>query len=73
MIDMEFIYADLLSPSQLLEGDFIKLDDEIVQIDTISDDSTGDVYFVKFTNDFGEHDIAELNYDDKIELFVIEE
>ena len=32
IMNMKFVYADLLTPSQLMEGDLINIDDEIVEV-----------------------------------------
>jgi len=68
---MDFILADQLTPDQLLEGDYIKVDGEIVYVESITDDATGDTYYVTVTNDFSESDIIEFNYNTKIELYAL--
>jgi len=68
---MDFILADQLTPDQLLEGDYIKVDDEIVYVESITDDATGDTYYVTVTDDFSESDVIEFNYNTKIELYVL--
>ena len=67
---MELIYADLLTPDQLMEEDLIKVDGEIVTVVGIESDSTGDIYYVAYEDDFGDKDVIEFNYNDKVELYV---
>jgi hypothetical protein len=71
MLNMDFILADQLTPDQLLEGDYIKVDGEIVYVESITDDATGDTYYVTVTDDFSESDVIEFNYNTKIELYVL--
>ena len=51
---MELVYADLLSPNQLMEGDLIKIDGDIVEVVSIEDDPTGDNYTITHRNEYGE-------------------
>lgn len=71
ILNMDFILADQLTPDQLLEGDYIKVDGEIVYVESITDDSTGDTYYVTVTDDFSESNIIEFNYNTKIELYAL--
>jgi hypothetical protein len=71
MLNMDFILADQLTPDQLLEGDYIKVNGEIVYVESITDDATGDTYYVTVTDDFSESDVIEFNYNTKIELYVL--
>lgn len=71
MKTMNFILADQLTPDQLLEGDYIKVNDEIVYVESIADDATGDNYYVTITNDFSESEVIEFNFETKIELYVL--
>jgi hypothetical protein len=70
---MELIYADLLTPDQLMEEDLIKVDGDIVTVVGIESDSTGDIYYVGYEDDFGDKDVIEFNYNDKVELYVFRE
>jgi hypothetical protein len=70
---MELIYADLLTPDQLMEEDLIKVDGEIVTVVDIESNSTGDIYYVGYEDDFGDKDVVEFNYDQKVELYVFRE
>ena len=71
MLDMEFIIADQLTPDQLLEGDYIGVNGEVVYVEAIEDDATGDTYYVTITNDFSESEVIEYNYQDKITLYAL--
>jgi hypothetical protein len=71
MLDMEFIVADQLTPAQLMEGDYISVNNEIVYVESVTDDATGDTYYVTVTNDFSEDEVIEYNYQDKITLYAL--
>ena len=73
MIDMELVYADLLTPSQLLDGDLIKIDTDIVEVISVKDDSSGDNYTITYRNDFGEQDEYLCNYEEMFNLYVFVE
>jgi len=68
---MDFILADQLTPSQLLEGDYILVNDEIVYVESVTDDATGDNYYVTITNDFSESEVIEFHFETKINLYVL--
>ena len=68
---MDFILADQLTPSQLLEGDYILVNDEIVYVESVTDDATGDNYYVTITNDFSESEVVEFHFETKINLYVL--
>ena len=70
---MELIYADLLTPDQLMEEDLIKVDGDIVKVIGMESDATGDIYYVAYEDDFGDKDVIEFNYNDKVELYVFRE
>jgi hypothetical protein len=70
MIDMKFIYADLLMPNQLMEGDLIDIDGEIVEVISVDDDATGDNYSITYKNEFDEQDVKMCNYEDMFKLYV---
>ena len=67
---MKLSYADLLSPSQLMEGDLINVDNEVVEIISIDEDALGDNYTITYRNDYDERDEKVYNYEDKINLYV---
>lgn len=73
MISMELLNAGKFKVSELMEDDLIAIDGEIVTILSIEQDATGDNYFVKHVNDFGEEDIAEFNFENSVDLFVFAE
>ena len=67
---MKFVYADLLTPSQLMEGDLINIDDEIVEVISVVDDARGDNYTITHRNDFGEENETVCTYEDMFKLYV---
>ena len=70
MIDMELIKADTLSADALEVGDLIGIEDEILEIISIEDDSTGDNYTIEVINDYGEKELLQLYFDDEVDLYV---
>ena len=69
MISMELIHADNLTPDQLMLGDLIKIDNDIVEVIVIESDSTGDNYDIQIENEFGEKTITQFAYTDLISLY----
>jgi len=70
MIAMELIHADNLEPNQLMLGDLIRIDNDIVEVIFIECDSTGDNYDIQTENEFGEKEITQYAYTDLIPLYV---
>lgn len=70
MNNMELVYADLLTPSQLMVGDLIKIDDELVEVISIEDDATGDNYSITYLTEYGDEDVHQCNYEAMFKLFV---
>jgi hypothetical protein len=70
MKTMELVYADLLTPSQLMEGDLVDIEGVIVDVVSIEDDATGDNYTITYRNDYGEEDVFECNYEHVFKLYV---
>ena len=70
---MKLSYADLLSPNQLMEGDLINVDNDIVSVVSIVEDSAGDNYTITYRNDFDEEDEKTYHYEEKINLYVFVE
>ena len=66
---MELIHADNLTPDQLMLGDLIKINNDIVEIIFIESDSTGDNYDIQTENEFGEKEITQYSYIDLIPLY----
>ena len=66
-------YADLLSPNQLMEGDLINVDNDIVSVVSIVEDSAGDNYTITYRNDFDEEEEKTYHYEEKINLYVFVE
>ena len=70
MVSMELIHADDLTPGQLMLGDLIKVEDDIVEVIFIESDSTGDNYDIQTENEFGEKEVTQYSYTDTIPLYV---
>ncbi len=70
MLSMELLHADNLTPDQLMLGDLIKIDDDIVEVIFIESDSTGDNYDIQTENEFGERTFTQFAYTDLIPLYV---
>jgi hypothetical protein len=70
MISMELIHADNLTPDQVMLGDLIKVDEDIVEVIFIESDSTGDNYDIQTENEFGEREVVQYAYTDLIPLYV---
>ena len=66
--DMELKFADNLKPSQLMEGDLIKVDNEYVTIETITENEHG--FNIYTRNDFNEEGHIYLFDDETIEWYV---
>ena len=73
MNSMELIFADLLMPNQLMIGDLVEINDEVVEVISIEDDSTGDNYSITHINDYGDEDVFTCNYETVFKLFVYKE
>jgi hypothetical protein len=67
---MELLHADNLQPDQVMLGDLIKVNDDIVEVIFIQSDSTGDIYTLQIENEFGEKEFVEYAYTDLIPLYV---
>ena len=70
---MELVYADLLTPAQLMEDDLVEIEGVIVDVVSITDDATGDNYTITYRNEFGEEDVFECNYEHVFKLYVFVE
>ena len=70
MKSMELVYADLLTPGQLMEGDLINIDNDVVEVVSIADDATGDNYTITYKNDYGDVEEHLCNYEDMFKLYV---
>ena len=69
MLVMDYSYVDNLSADQLLEGDLIEIDNEVVQI--ISLTSAGNEIVITYENEFGEKDSQEFSDESIFKLFVM--
>jgi len=67
---MELIKADVLTADALEIGDLISFDDEVVEVISIDVDSTGDIYSIEVSNDFGEKEIVDFNFDEEVDWYV---
>jgi hypothetical protein len=70
MIAMDLIHADDLTPDQLMVGDLIRIENDIVEVVSIYTDGTGDNYEVETQNEFGEKEIVEFIYTTTIPFYV---
>ena len=70
MENMKFVYADLLTPAQLMEGDLINIENDIVEVLSVIDDATGDTYTITHRNDFGEEEETLCTFEDMFKLYV---
>ena len=70
METMELIHADNLEPNQIMLGDLIRIDNDIVEVIFIESDSTGDNYDIQTENEFGEREFIQYSYTDTIPLYV---
>jgi len=68
---MELIKADTLLVYSLEVGDLINHENEIVEIIDISQDQTGDNYYLTLINDFGEETVASYSYDSFVDFYVM--
>ena len=73
MKNMELIYVDLLTPNQLMEGDLVEIEGEIVNVISVEDDATGDNYTVAYRNDYDEKNEFNCNYEHMFRLYVFVE
>ena len=73
MKNMKLSYADLLAPNQLMEGDLINVNNEVVEVISVDEDASGDNYTVTYSNDYDEKEEKVYNYEDKINLYVFVE
>jgi len=67
---MELIKADVLTADALEIGDLISFDDDIVEVISIDVDSTGDIYSVQVSNDFGETTTVDFDFDEEVDWYV---
>jgi hypothetical protein len=70
MKPMELIFADRLTPGQLMLNDLIGVEDDVVEVIGVNDTNNGDDYQIEFIDEFGEKDIVNLKHDDLVSLYV---
>ena len=68
--NMELVKADILKPGQLMAGDLIGIDVDIVEVLDIVDHENGSDFYVDYQNEFGEVDRVFADYDQTFELYV---
>ena len=69
MMAMDYAYVDNLSADQLLEGDLIEINDEIVKVISIA--FTKDGFLLNVENDFNEKEEIEVSDEASFKLFVM--
>ena len=73
MTDMELNWADKLTPGSLMIGDFIKYDDEFVEVISLTSDAIGDNYLIEYKDPFGDRGEFTIAYDNYIDLYAYTE
>ena len=68
--NMELVWADKLTPGSLMVDDLIKVDGELIEIISIDSDATGDIYFVEYTDVYGERGEVAIPHDLYVDLYV---
>lgn len=68
IIDMQLIHADTLYVDQLMPGDIVKIEDDLLTV--VNLETTEDGYSVTTINEFGEEDTIEVSDESKFDLFV---
>lgn len=69
--NMEFKFADVLKPDQLMPGDVIKLEDDLLEVVKINNAEEG--IEIITINEFGEQEENLVSDDLDIHLFVFDE
>ena len=67
---MKLVPADLLKPDQLMEGDLIKIGEDILEVIGISSDGAADNWFIETKDEFGEKETFTFHYTESIPLYV---
>ena len=70
MLHMELVKADILTPGQLMIGDLIGIDEDIVEVLEVVDHENGSDFYIDYQNEFGEVDRIVAEYDELISLYV---
>jgi len=60
MMNMELKKIDILKPSMMMVGDFIRYNDEVVEILSLESDPDQYFWYAEYQNEFGEKDTAQL-------------
>lgn len=67
---MKLVPADLLKPDQLMLGDLIKIEDDIVEVISITSDGPADNWFIETKDEFGETETTVFHFTSSIPLYV---
>lgn len=65
---MQLIHADTLNVDQLMPGDIVKIEDDLLTVVIVEDTEMG--YKITTINEFGEEDSVEVSDESKFDLFV---
>ena len=60
MMNMELKKVDILKPSMMMVGDFIRYNDEVVEILSLESDPDQYFWYAEYQNEFSEKDTAQL-------------
>ena len=60
MMNMELKKIDILKPSMMMVGDFIRYNDEVVEILSLESDPDQYFWYAEYQNEFSEKDTAQL-------------
>jgi hypothetical protein len=68
--NMELKKVGQLKPDELMIGDIISYDEQIVEVISVSQDIDADFYFIEYRDEFSEKEIAEFHYAELIDWYV---
>ena len=71
MTTMELIFAGELSGYELVQGDIIRIEDDLCEVQEVNDMPTG--YEILATNDFGEEVETFISDSDSVQWYVYKE
>lgn len=67
---MKLVPADMLTPDQLMIGDLIKIEDDIVEVISLTSDGAADNWFVETKDEFGEKETTVFHFTSHVPLYV---
>jgi hypothetical protein len=70
MIDMDYLFVDILNADQLEVGDLIGFNDEIVKIISLAPLRYG--YSLTYENEYGEKETVDILDDERFNLYILE-